>query len=95
MCGVSTLAAAKVPDALWRRLTEFATGVVESDTMTEQLMASQDLLEQVTLIRRQLVLDASNKGMSVADIGKALDMSPEGARKIRLAALAALKELDR
>lgn len=75
-----------------RRLYGFATEVVEAPTMPEQLEASQSLLEQSTLIRQLCVLDASEKGMSLADIGKALDMSPEGARKLRLTAA---KELER
>lgn len=82
----------KVPERTMRRLYEFATAVVESPTMPEQLDASQGLLEQATMIRRRLVLTASDRGMSLADIGKALDMSPEGARKLRLTAA---RELER
>lgn len=89
---MTTPGATRVPELTWRRLTEFATGVVESTTMVEQLTASQGLLEQATVVRWQLVLDASKKGMSLADIGRALDMSPEGARKLRLAAV---KEFER
>ncbi|MFJ9387683.1 hypothetical protein ACIRON_02610 [Nocardioides sp. NPDC101246] len=89
---MNTPAASKVPEATWLRLTEFATAVVESPTMAEQLTASQGLLEQATLVRQQLVVAASDKGMPLAEIGRELSMSPEGARKLRLAAL---KELDR
>lgn len=88
---MTTPGATKVSEGVWLRLTEFATAVVESPTMVEQLTASQGLLEQATLIRWQLVLDASGKGLSLATIGRALDMSPEGARKLRLAAL---KEIE-
>lgn len=77
---------------VWRNVLQFATAVVESPTMPQQLEASQSLLEQVTFLRQLLVLAASNNGMSYADIGRELKMSPEGARKLRLAAL---KELER
>lgn len=83
---VSTPAAAKVPDVTWRRLAQFATRVVGADTMVEQLEASQDLLEQAMLVRKRLVRDAANSGMTFAEIGRTLNMSPEGARKLRLAA---------
>lgn len=82
----------RLPEHTMRRLYGFATEAVEAPTIPEQLEASQSLLEQSTLIRWLCVLDASKKGMSLADIGKALSMSPEGARKLRLAAL---KELER
>lgn len=89
---MTTPAATKVPEITWRRLTEFATAVVGSATMVEQLKASQGMLEQATMIRWRLVLDASDKGLSLAEIGRALDMSPEGARKLRLTAA---RELER
>lgn len=89
---MTTPGATRVPDVLWRRLTEYATAVVGSTTAAEQLTASQGMLEQATVIRWRLVLDASKKGMSLADIGRALDMSPEGARKLRLTAA---RELER
>ena len=89
---MTTPGATRVPDHLWRRLTEHATAVVGSPTMPEQLTASQKMLEQATVIRWWLVLAASKRGMSLADIGKALDMSPEGARKLRLTAR---RELER
>lgn len=82
----------RLPEHTMRRLYGFATAVVESPTMPEQLEASQSLHEQAIMIRWLCVLDASEKGMSLADIGKALDMSPEGARKLRLTAA---KELER
>ncbi len=89
---MTTPAATRVPDHLWNRLTEHATAVVGSPTMPEQLTATQGMLEQATVIRWWFVLAASEKGMSLADIGKALDMSPEGARKLRLTAA---RELER
>lgn len=89
---MTTPAATRVPDRLWRRLTEYATSVVGSATIGEQLTASQGMLEQATVIRWRLVLDASDKGMSLAEIGRALNMSPEGARKLRLTAA---RELER
>jgi predicted transcriptional regulator len=81
-----------LPERTMHRLGEFATAVAESPTMPAQLEASQSLLEQSTLIRQRLVLAAVDRGMSLAEIGRALSMSPEGARKLRLAAL---KELER
>ncbi|HEY9266764.1 MAG TPA: hypothetical protein VIQ11_19405 [Mycobacterium sp.] len=89
---MTTPGATRVPEATWRRLTEFATAVVGSTTAAEQLTASQGMLEQATVIRWRLVLDASNKGLSLAEIGRALNMSPEGARKLRLTAA---RELER
>ena len=89
---MTTPGATRVPDLTWRRLNEFATAVVESATMAEQLTASQGLLEQATLVRWQLVIAASDAGLSLAEIGRTLNMSPEGARKLRLAAV---KEFER
>ena len=85
MCCVTALAA-KVPAAIWQRLNEHAAAVVESDTALEQLAASQGLLEQATAVRWHLVIAASDAGLSLAEIGRELSMSPEGARKLRLAA---------
>ena len=89
---MTTPGATRVPEATWRRLTDFATAVVGSTTAAEQLTASQGMLEQATVIRWLLVLGASDKGMSLAEIGRALNMSPEGARKLRLTAA---RELER
>lgn len=84
--------ATEVSVGIWRNVIEFATAVVESPTIPQQLEASQNLLDQAGFLRRQLVLAATNRGMSLADVGKALNMSPEGARKLRLTAA---RELER
>lgn len=89
---MTTPAATRVPEILWQRLTEYATGVVTTPTAAEQLKAAQGMLEQATIIRHQLVVGAHEKGLSLARIGRALDMSPEGARQLHLRAL---KEQER
>lgn len=84
--------ATEVSVGIWRNVIEFATAVVEAPTIPQQLEASQNLLDQAGFLRRQLVLAATNRGMSLVDVGKALNMSPEGARKLRLTAA---RELER
>jgi len=89
---MTTPAATEVPERYMAAVTDFATGVAEATTAVDQLEAAQGLLEQATWVRWLVVLGASDAGLPLAIIGRALGMSPEGARKLRLAAA---KELDR
>lgn len=90
---IPTHAPAKVASVELGRLVghtlTVATATVEAPTMSERLEAAQELLEQAYAVRLRLVLEATTaERMPLSQIGRALNMSPQGARKIVLAARA-------